>query len=487
MKTLETILKERGPSLSSELVSMMVMEQHIQKDAARKRISRVQPPIRRLYGLNLPNRENFLYLDDQYKKPEFYDQLIESLKKTRSSYGRALIGLEARNGIIKRALFPIASGLPIFNTKGQVLHKYVEEKLIELGIIEILHTLEGEFIGIANCKEMSRRRQACLIVESIVLSSIKSWLANMGFSSINAIDISSDTIPTFGPFHWDLAAPSYLSGLADRAQGKVKNGFVVGDIILNRLIKEEDILPFLSKCDAVKNQKNQRKFIPIFIADSFDAPALGELRRRGILIARPATIFGDEIAEHLKNLIYTIENAAAALVKNPESVFQLVEKVGKIEGASQNLRGVVLEFIIGRIYSLDGYNIEIRQQVYSSRADRAEIDVKAVKSHEVVCIECKGKMPGNLVSRAEIEEWLDDSLPVIKSWLKNADSLPDKKRFEFYTSTDYADDAKELIEKIRHEHKKQPISFLSGIDIVTKLRMLTQNSLVRIFTEQFVR
>ena len=187
-------------------------------------------------------------------------------------------------------------------------------------------------------------------------------------------------------------------------------------------------------------------------------------------------------------MILTIENAAAAVVNDPQQVFQLLQKIGKIEGASQNLRGILLEFLIARIYSLDGFNIDIRQQVYSNEEGRAEIDIKAVRPNEVVCIECKGKMPGNLINAEEIDEWLKDSVPVIKKWLKSCSgSLPNKKRFEFYTSTDYSDEAKRLINEIEHGHKKQPIQFFKGTDIIEKLRHLSQNSLVNIFNEQFVK
>ena len=223
----------------------------------------------------------------------------------------------------------------------------------------------------------------------------------------------------------------------------------------------------------------------MFIADSYENIALKEMRHRGFLLARPATIFGEEAAKHLSSLARTIENAAAAVTNDPDGVFKLLEKIGKIEGASLNLRSVVLDFIVSRIFSIDGYYIDIRQEIRSEEGEPGEIDVKAVKPNEAVCVECKAKMSGNLVDADEIDHWLSIKLPRIKSWLKLADSLPDKKRFEFIVSTGFTEDARSLIKKVTSQHRKQPITFSDGKDLIKRLRILNQNSLINIFSEHF--
>jgi hypothetical protein len=157
----------------------------------------------------------------------------------------------------------------------------------------------------------------------------------------------------------------------------------------------------------------------MFIADLYDNSALKELRRRGCLLARPETVFGGEEAKLLRELIRTIENAAAAIINDPERVFELLRKLGKVEGASHNLRGVLLEFIVARLYSLNGYKIDIRQRIFT-KGERAEIDIKAHRADEVVCIECKGMSPGNLIGADEINDWLSSSLPIIGLWVTNA-------------------------------------------------------------------
>lgn len=486
MTSIRNILETRGPRLSSEIASLLVKRDGISREAARKRISRAPHPVQKLLGVKLPNRESFLYLKNQFPG-EFYPALIKAFKRTKSSYGRAIVGLEARGGIIHRALFPVASGLTVFKTRGQVLHSFVEDKLINLKILQIYQSTEGELIGFSNQASLPKRRKANLIVESIVLSAMSSWLARVGMSSFHATEIRGKKIPSFGPFNWDLVSPSYLSGLVDIKKDSISLGFIVGDILLGKELTLEDLWPFFSKCEIIRSQRRQKRFIPMFIADYYENLALKEMRHRGFLLARPATIFGEEAAQHLSSLARTIENAAAAVTNDPDGVFNLLKKIGKIEGASLNLRSVVLDFIVSRIFSLDGYYIDIRQEIRSEEGEPAEIDVKAVKSNEAVCVECKAKMPGNLVDADEIQDWLSKKLPRIKSWLKLAGSLPDRKRFEFAVSTDFTEDAKTLVRKVSLQHKRQPITFLNGKKLIDRLSGLKQSSLINIFSEHFVQ
>jgi hypothetical protein len=80
---------------------------------------------------------------------------------------------------------------------------------------------------------------------------------------------------------------------------------------------------------------------------------------------------------------------------------------------------------------------------------------------------------------------LDRPLPRIKGYLATSSTLPENKSFEFWTSTDYTDDAKALIARIKAQHKRQPITFYNGVQTRERLREKKQSSLVDIFDEQF--
>jgi hypothetical protein len=484
MDIIDSILRETGPSLSSKVVKRLIAS-GIAPDAARKRVSRANGTVQRIKGIQFPNREKFLFLNDQQGKADFLDKLSQALKSTGSCYGRALIGLESRGGTVSAKHFSIASGLPVEKAKGHVLHSFAEQKLRELRLITDIESTDGNLISIWNENGLTARRRAALIVEDIVLSILRSWLIKMGWGSTNTLKIRQDgDTPRFGQFTWDLVGPSYLAGLRNYRNKNPVEGFITGDILLDRTITKTDLLPFCAKWDTLVAQNRSTRLQPIFIADFFDQDALALLRKNGCFVAIPSTIFGVDAANGLHQLIDTIERAALAVVENPSGVFDLISKLSKIEGAALNLRGVVLELIVARLYSLTGYTISIRQ---IARADekQAEIDVKASKHKEIVCCECKGKSPNSLVGVSEVKEWVDKTLPVIKSWVKDLNPLPDMRRFEFYSSTGYTTEAQKLIAEVKETPKKFPLQFFTGDDLLKRLKEEGQNSLVDIFREQF--
>src|SRR5262245_9561056 len=115
-----TLLKKVGPTLSSKIVDELV-NTGISRETARKQVSRSSGTVRRLQGIQFPNRERFLFLEDQFGKQIFKSTLSASLKQGNTSYGRALTGLESRGGAVPVGHFAIAGGLPVENTKGQLL------------------------------------------------------------------------------------------------------------------------------------------------------------------------------------------------------------------------------------------------------------------------------------------------------------------------------------------------------------------------------
>jgi len=477
------LLSETGPTLSSALVKKL-SRNGISQVAARQRISRARG-IKRLQGLSFPNREQFLFLSKHAGKQEFFDNLLLALKENRTSYGRVITALEARGGAIPLTHFPAASGLPVENAKGQLSSAKVLQQLQSVELITITSTPDGDIVGLRNSPVLSNRRRATLIVEDVTLGVIRPWLVNLGWSSSKSLAVRSPRItPKFGQFRFDLVGPSYLNSITDYRHARLLNGFIVADVLLDRQISLKDLDPFLAKLAVLWNQKRSTRFQSMFIADRFDSDALNLLRKTGCVIGRPENIFGLEIANHLKDLVSTLERAADAVTKDPTAVFTLMRKIAKIEGASQNLRGVVLELIVAHLLRLDGYNIDIRQQIRSIGGDLAEIDVRASKRNEVICIECKGKSPSALVGRNEIEYWVKKTIPRIKSWLKRKDENPSYRRFEFYASTDYDEEASALIRELTTPGEES-INFYRGKDLIRKLRENRENSLIDIFREQF--
>jgi len=124
--SVRSLLLDFGPSRSSAIVERLIAK-GVRPAAARQQLSRAKPPVLRLRGHTLPNREAFFFLPDQFQNGEFKERLCTALRDTRSAYGRALIGLQARGGAIDAKMFSVASGQPMANTRGQLLHSKVEK------------------------------------------------------------------------------------------------------------------------------------------------------------------------------------------------------------------------------------------------------------------------------------------------------------------------------------------------------------------------
>jgi len=485
MDLIESLLKAR-PYRSSELAEKIVEVEKIKPDAARKRLSRARSPVKRL-KINLPNKEKIFYLEGQLGSTLFADTVTNILIETNSAAGRALIGLKTVGGALPLSLFPKTSGTSALHSKKHLYFQKVLDQLSEINLIHInKEAVSGDLVCLHGHADITKKQDAIFTVENIALSIVKTWLSNLGISSPNAIKIREEG-PTYGTFAWDIVGPSYLSGLVTFKKGQIQNAFVVGDIILNKKITIEILAPFFYKLSSLKNQQKIRPFITIIIAESFEEEALIELRKKGVIIAMPKTILGKENAALLRALIEAIEKADEVIRNNPEKFLELLKKINKIEGAALNLRSVVFDFIIARLYSLEGYQCEIRKKIITKKnRDRAEIDVLAERVERIVCIEGKAMAPKNIVTKAEIEDWIERVCPRVKQWLKERERTPATKILEFYSSTDYDQEALTLINEIKINHKKIKINFFNGKEIIEKLRALNQNSLISIYKEQFM-
>jgi hypothetical protein len=480
---IKSLLQQSGPCLSSRLAKQLC-QSGLKPDAARQQISRnCRGEIGRLYGLNFPKREGFIFLKADFGSERFVANLLSALATTGSAYNRPLIALTTRDGIMPEKHFATATGLPVVPTKGRIMHSVVVDKLIQLGLIKRVKSSEGDFLALPNAYQQSEHSRAIGQVEHILLGIIRSWLGKTGLASANAIKIRDTETPQFGQFNFDFVGPSYLAGLSpDLSAGR--HGFLVGDIILGKEITKQDLEPFLGKWEVLRAQRRSTPFQPVFVADYIACDALHALRQRGCLIAIPATIFGDEVAELLKQLLRTVENAAAVITQKPDEIWTLFKRLSKLEGAAINLRGLFLEMIVGHLLRLEGYQIDFRKQIHVG--DRAaEIDVKATNHVGVICCECKALKPGAELDQSHIEKWEQKTIPLIKEWLSHSTTAPEKREFRFYCSATYGEAAHNKLTHLSRTHLKQPISFFDGGDIERALRTNKQHSLADAFREQF--
>lgn len=485
MNTIEELLQKR-PFRSSELVQELVKIEKVTPETARKRLSRAKPPVKRLESVKLPNREMIYFYEDQFGTSKFLDKVTDILIETNSAAGRALIGLKTVGGTLPLSMFAKASGTATIHSTKHLHFQKALDQLTELNLAHITKSgSNDDLVCLHGMDDIPSKQQATFIVEGIMLPIVKSWLANLGIGSFNKIKIREED-PRYGAFAWDMVGPSYVNGIVNFKGGKIQNGFVIGDVILNKKITIDLLKPFLYKFNSLKNQKNIRPFMILIVADYFESKALNELRKRGVIIASPKTILGQENADVLKSLIKSIDNAAKIIKDKPDDFIGIIKKLNKIEGASLNLRSVVLDFIIARLYSIQGFECQFRSKIQTSNGDRAEIDVVASRAESIVCIEGKAVAPGNKVQKKEIEDWINKSFPKIKKWMAESKIFDKMRRIEFYSSTEYEEEALGLINEVEREYKKIPIRFFKSSDIIKKLKDFKQHSLVEIYKEQFM-
>lgn len=127
-------LKGNGPSLTSDLIGHMV-ESGLSPAAARQRIRRAQDGYKRLAGLRFAKNARFIYLEDQYGTPQFWDAIERAFKSSGISYLGAVSGLRARGGCCPKSLFPIVCGAPL-SRKRQLSPERILERLSAIQLLE---------------------------------------------------------------------------------------------------------------------------------------------------------------------------------------------------------------------------------------------------------------------------------------------------------------------------------------------------------------
>ena len=101
MYDLEKIIEKEGPKLSSKLIELIVKNDKVSKDTARKRLSRLKDPISKIKGLFSDN-QIFFYHKKIYKKPEFYDALIEAFELSGKKYFAIINSIQYHYGFIDK-------------------------------------------------------------------------------------------------------------------------------------------------------------------------------------------------------------------------------------------------------------------------------------------------------------------------------------------------------------------------------------------------
>ena len=464
---LDHLLTKYGPMTTSRAAQLLV-KRGFSTDASRQRVSRKPPGVETLRGLTFPKRARFIYLNHQFGTDQYWDALLAAIQETNPGYAAALAALRARGGIALGKHFDIISGSPL-RQKRQLASEVVLRNLESVGLVQT-----REIDGMGNCVVLgrssdglsykARRLRALLMTEGVLLDAIRSWSGRLNLASPNTTRIRDEQpSPQFATFRFDLTGPSYLLPLVTYTVSKPIPGFFVADVILGVELDTNTVAAFLRKVTMLTGIRKTRPFVPMLLADSFTLDALKLCRGKGIIATRPETLFGQDVARALEDLLHTLTNTTTGSIERIEKIFS---KLSAIEGAAGNLRGALFELIVGHcVHHLEGGDISLGPILTEMKTGKqAEVDVLWERQRKVSAYECKGYRSS--VKLPEVEKWLTQKVPTIHAALKGQDRYSSAEfAFEFWTASSFEPDAEDFLLKAKQSTRRYRIGWKNGVDI----------------------
>jgi hypothetical protein len=332
----------------------------------------------------------------------------------------------------------------------------------------------------------ARKLRALLMTEAVLLDAIRTWSGRLNLVSPDTARIRDDQpAPQFATFLFDLTGPSYLLPMVTFTDSKPTPGFFVADVILDVELGASTVAAFLRKITMLSALRKTRPFLPMLIAKSFTLDALKLCRARGIIATRPDTLFGQNVARALEDLLHTLTNTSTASIDRIEKLFN---KLSVIEGAAGNLRGALFELIVGHcVHLLEGGDISLGPTLMDLKTGKqAEVDVLWERQRQVGIYECKGyRSPVRL---PEVEKWLTQKVPTIYAALKGQDRYSSADfTFEFWTASNFEPDAEHFLKSARRSIRRYKVSWKDGVEIRKYAAGIKAPGLRRIIDEHYFK
>ena len=328
--------------------------------------------------------------------------------------------------------------------------------------------------------------KARLIAEDIILKGLSDWMRKMGFISYKQVATrAAKDNPIVSTTAWDLAGPSYLAPLTTYDKEKVKSGFIVCDLLLNREVGLKALAPYLQKLASLRSLKRVGKTMPFFLANTYSKEAFKKLKALGISPVTVDTLFGKDIGRGLLELI-SLLSFVAHLAISTEQIDKVFNSLGKIEGAANRLRGAFFEYIIADILR-DMYPANITvNKICKSSIGTKEADVVAMSPRATTFVEGKGYNPVAEVSLDEVKYWLHQQVPVFRRYaIEHSDIDEQNLTFEFWTTGIFSDEAREFLEQAKASTQKYKIDYKSKEQVLKVVEENCTAGLIKTYREHF--
>src|SRR5690606_25229041 len=165
-----------------------------------------------------------------------------------------------------------------------------------------------------------------------------------------------------------------------------------------------------------------------------------------------------------------LNEAATLSTIDPLKFDELFRKLGKITGASNQLRGTLFEYLAAELMRKAGANPVRLNRIYKNGKAEVEADVIAERQDlSVTFIECKGHNPYGQTPHSEVKRWLQHNVPVLfKVRNEHQDWQNNPVPFEFWTTAPLTQESPDLLDKATSAiHATR-----SNIRILVSLRLL---------------
>jgi hypothetical protein len=448
--------------MSNDLISILVKDERVTVETARKRISRAisrSEKIIKINGVFKSKCSLLIYKFEDYV--DYSESLLDGLKNNGQIYYHLIKMLEYHYGSLKKEDVYSFCSSPRANIKKHTNVDTVIQKLIGLDIIYE----ENGYVYLNSNYSLStpnpKHSLAVEMVRRITLNQYVNLLSKTNFIAYNSVAFNNDV----SGYTFCATAPSYLGNIGTPQ----RPAFVVINVLIGHDINKGDYIdPFIKKVNNLKAVNKNTKVIPILLHEYLPKPILDTLKSNGVITAFIDVVFSKEYSEAIKEFINLLTNSEALITKNIDEFIKIINKsVTVFVGNQNNIKGVLFEHCVALFYSIDGYRINIGKIIRdSSLKIHKEIDVFASKEHELVVCECKATK--SMVDLPIIEKWLGDTIPQIRTWVTNNWNGDPKLIFEYWSISGFTEEAIAKLEEASSKTKKYTINYYNYSDMIRK-------------------
>lgn len=454
-------------------------------EAARQRLSRARPPVRKFPLRLLPKNEGFYYLNDQRNSDPFWENFLRDMREAGSGFALALDGMRARGGVVEYDQFAVISGAPANPMKKQLNAEHVRDTLLKASFIDDYYDNDKRYLALKGRRPPTAPQATA---ELILIDAVRDWARKLGFASYNKIAIRGEAaLQPIGPFLFDLEGPSWFAPVQ---QPGGKPGFLVADVFADGTLTEHHIQYFIRKVTMLRAMKPAYCVMPLLVAEAFTGAALTAGHKAGISLATPTTMFGRRAGAAIASLVETMKNVAAyASAESPDRIERLIVDLSDLEGRAINLRGVLFELMCAYLARRDAASIDMGTTArHPKTGQKADIDVFKVthQMSKLTCIECKGKEPGGQIDAEEVRVWLR-KIAVMRAWLSAHPNYREAEHcFELWTSGTFTIEALALLSDEKTKRLNAPIDWKDGETILAMAATGKEKAMVDAFRQHFM-